>query len=216
MSLAPLLLSQLFLQCAPDVAPETLMPLVAVESAAKPFVVANVTDNTSHFFDEKERAVAFVNTLAAQGKNYSAGLMQINAKNFAWLGLTNETVFDHCANIRAGAKVLQSCYARAAKNETSEQTALRHALSCYYSGNFQRGYAKEKTDGKSYIERIETKALAGKPAVPALKTARADGPVTPAKKTSRNPKKTEAVIYPGYLVRGEVTVSQQREDFKYE
>lgn len=190
-SLTPLLLGQLFLQCAPGVAPETLMPLVAVESAAKPFVVANVTDNTSHFFDEKERAVAFVNTLAAQGKNYSAGLMQINAKNFTWLGLTNETVFDHCANIRAGAKVLQSCYARAAKNETSEQTALRNALSCYYSGNFQRGYAKEKTDGKSYIERIETKAVAG--VIPALQV---DG-------QTATPAASPAVKPPEFVVSGD-------------
>ena len=70
-------LSALFSQCAPDVSPVTLNALIGVESAGKPYVVANVTDNTSHYFDNKEKAIFFLNDLSSQKKRYSAGLMQI-------------------------------------------------------------------------------------------------------------------------------------------
>lgn len=159
MNITPMLLS-LFLQCAPNVAPETLNAVVNVESAGKPFVVANVTDNTSHSFDDKGRAVAFLNDLTRKNKNYSAGLMQINSANFKWLGVSNENIFDSCTNIKAGGKVLQQCWLKAKASELDDQKTLRNALSCYYSGNFVRGYKKEKTDGRSYIERIENKAVA--------------------------------------------------------
>lgn len=158
MTLTPVLLS-MFLQCAPNVAPETLNAVVNVESAGKPFVVANVTDNTSHSFDDKGRAVAFLNSLTRENKNYSAGLMQINSANFKWLGVNNENIFDTCTNIKAGSKVLQQCWLKAKNTESDDQKALRNALSCYYSGNFVRGYKKEKSDGRSYVERIESKAV---------------------------------------------------------
>ncbi|HGJ5856011.1 lytic transglycosylase domain-containing protein [Arsenophonus nasoniae] len=170
MQVGVFLLTQLFAQCAPSVAPETLMPLVSVESAQEPFAVANITDNTSHYFDKQSDAVKFLNTLTRQGKNFSAGLMQINAKNFSGLGLTNETVFDYCTNIKAGSKILENCYLKTTKKEKNEQVAIRNALSCYYSGNEKRGYKKE-SNGTSYIERIEMKSIRGKlPVVPALIT----------------------------------------------
>lgn len=169
MNITPMLLS-LFLQCAPDVAPETLNAVVKVESAGKPFVVANVTDNTSHSFDDKGRAVAFLNGLTRENKNYSAGLMQINSANFKWLGVSNENIFDSCTNIKAGSKVLQQCWLKAKNTEPDNQKALRNALSCYYSGNFVRGYKKEKTDGRSYVERVESKVEANvNTVVPAIR-----------------------------------------------
>ncbi|PAV06575.1 hypothetical protein CBG25_05590 [Arsenophonus sp. ENCA] len=170
MQIGVFVLTQLFAQCAPSVAPETLMPLVSVESAQEPFAVANITDNTSHYFDKQSDAVKFLNMLTRQGKNFSAGLMQINAKNFSGLGLTNETVFDYCTNIKAGSQILKKCYLKTAKKEKNEQVAIRKALSCYYSGNEKRGYKKE-ANGTSYIERIELKSVRGKsPVVPALIT----------------------------------------------
>lgn len=159
MIITPLVLSGLFLQCAPDVAPETLNAIVSVESARKPYVVANVTDNTSHYFDEKEKAVAFLNNLERNNKKYSAGIMQIYSDNFRRLNLNNHSVFDPCTNIRAGAVILKQCWDKAISDNPDEQKALRDMASCYYSGNFTRGYKKEKTDGKSYIQRIEEKVI---------------------------------------------------------
>ncbi|HFE3207859.1 lytic transglycosylase domain-containing protein [Providencia stuartii] len=152
-------LTALFSQCAPDVSPITLHALVGVESAGKPYVVANVTDKTSHYFDKKDDAIKFVNGLAANNKTYSAGLMQIYSKNFKDYNLTNETVFDHCTNIKVGADILNKCFERALKeNPSDKQGALRKAFSCYYSGNMTRGFKQESWDGKSYVQRIELKA----------------------------------------------------------
>lgn len=171
MTLTPLVLSGLFLQCAPDVAPQTLNAIVSVESSRNPYVVANVTDGTSHYFNEKEKAVTFLNKLEHDKKNYSAGIMQVNSANFKLLNLNNNTVFDPCTNIRAGAVVLKGCWERAVSANTDEQKALRDAMSCYYSGNFTRGYKKETSDGKSYIQRIEEKTrVNSRYTVPAIKT----------------------------------------------
>lgn len=158
-------LSALFSQCAPDVSPVTLSALMAVESSNSPYVVANVSDGTSHYFDSEKEAVEFTNRLAESGKKYSAGLMQIFVENFKAYGVTNETIFDHCKNIEVGADILRGCYVRALKTESNEQDALRKAFSCYYSGNFIRGFKAEK-DGKSYVQRVESKV---KPTVTAYK-----------------------------------------------
>ncbi|MDE9544130.1 lytic transglycosylase domain-containing protein [Xenorhabdus bovienii] len=152
-------LSALFSQCAPDVSPITLHALVGVESSGKPYVVANVSDGTSHSFDKKDEAIVFVNDLASKNKTYSAGLMQIYSKNFTDYQLTNETVFDHCTNIKVGADILNKCFVKSLKeNPSDKQGALRKAFSCYYSGNMTRGFKKEGWDGKSYVQRIELKA----------------------------------------------------------
>lgn len=104
-----------------------------------------------------------MNNLNRKGKNYSAGLMQINSKNFKHYGLDNNTVFDVCQNIKVGAKILTENYER--QQGGSDQLKVRNALSRYYSGNDKRGYVKELNyDGKSYVERMEQKAYK----VPAL------------------------------------------------
>lgn len=163
-------LAALFLQCAPQVAPETLNAIVSVESARKPYVVANVTDKTSHYFDEKDKAVSFLNYLDQNNKKYSAGIMQIYSANFKALNLNNYNVFDPCTNIRAGAVILKQCWDKAKSDNSDEQKALRDMASCYYSGNFTRGYKKEKIDGKSYIQRIEEKVIIQKDGrIPAIR-----------------------------------------------
>lgn len=147
-------LSALFSQCAPEVSPVTLDALVRVESGGKPYVVANVSDKTSHYFGNKEKAILFINYLSSKKKSYSAGLMQIYSGNFQAYGLTNETVFDYCTNIKTGVEILKNCYNIASKETSNPQIALRKAMSCYYSGNFTRGF-KQESDGKSYVQRIE-------------------------------------------------------------
>lgn len=149
-------LSALFAQCAPNVAPETMGALMATESSGAPYVVANVSDNTSHRFTTKDEAVTFTNKLKEEGKKYSAGLMQIYVDNFKGYNVSNETIFDHCKNIEVGADILRGCYVRASKKESDPQVALRQAFSCYYSGNFSRGFKKEE-GGTSYVQRVESK-----------------------------------------------------------
>lgn len=175
-------LALLFLQCAPSISPDTLNPLIQTESGGNPFAVANVTDKTSRFFSNKETAIMYVNNLEKEGKNYSAGLMQINSANFNKYHLDNESVFDSCTNIKAGAKLLSENYHK--QKENDEQLNLRKSLSLYYSGNTKTGFKKEKGfNNTSYIERVEQKAYD----VPALKPSG-----THAAETKSNPLITES------------------------
>lgn len=151
-------LTALFMQCGASVSPITLQTIVEVESGGNPYVIANVTDGTSHKFETKELAIKFADDLAAKNKMYSVGLMQIYSGNFKGYDLTNKTAFNYCANISTGAKIIETCYERAkASNKfNSEQDILRGAASCYYSNNFTRGFKKEN-NGFSYVDLIEKK-----------------------------------------------------------
>lgn len=156
----------LFERCAPDVSPVTLDAVVQTESGGNPNVVANVTDGTSHYFDSADAAIRFVNGLSRDGKKFSAGLMQIYSGNFSKVGVDNNTVFDPCENIKAGAKILTENF-DGIKEESDEQIRLQKALSKYYSGNESRGFKKEPEYGNtSYIERVKGKAYK----VPAILT----------------------------------------------
>lgn len=175
-------LALLFLQCAPSVSPDTLNPLIQTESGGNPFAVANVTDKTSRFFSNKETAIMYVDKLAKEGKNYSAGLMQINSANFSAYHLDNSSVFEPCTNIKAGAKILSENYHK--QKESDEQLNLRQSLSLYYSGNTKTGFKKEKNfNNTSYVERVEQKVYD----VPALKPSS-----THAAETKSNPLTTES------------------------
>lgn len=146
-------LTALFLQCAPNVAPETLHTLIGVESSANQFAVAVVGKTVSQPTD-LDQALALVKNLEKNGDNYSLGIMQVNKSNFKQYKLTPKDAFDSCKNIEVGAKIYESCYERAVANgAANDQVALRDAMSCYYSNNFIRGYQKEG-DGKSYVDRI--------------------------------------------------------------
>lgn len=148
-------LTALFLQCAPQIAPQTLQTLVGIESDANEFAVAVVDGNVDKQPENITDALNLINQLEKNEKNYSVGLMMINKNNFEKLGMSHKDVFNPCSNIKAGAKIFESCYARA-KSEYSEdeQAALRGAFSCYYSDNFTRGFKKE-FDGKSYVDLVE-------------------------------------------------------------
>lgn len=151
-------------RCAPDVSPITITALIDTESARNPYAVANVSDGESKSFKSRGTALAYVNNLERLGKTYSAGLMQIYSKNFKSYGLTNESVFDSCENLKAGSKILIENYSK--QSGDNVQKNIRNALSRFYSGNDERGYVREyKVDGKSYVQRVEEKAYK----VPALK-----------------------------------------------
>lgn len=157
-------LATLISQCAPNVSPVTINAIIQTESGGNPFVIANVSDRESKYFDKKEQAVSYVNILSREGKTYSAGLMQIYSKNFSQYAVDNESVFDPCTNIKVGAKILTENYKQ--QKEDDEQLNLRKSLSLYYSGNETTGFKKEiKYGNTSYVERVETKAFN----VPALK-----------------------------------------------
>lgn len=133
----------LALACAPHVHPQTAHALVSVESAFNPWAIGVVGGALVRQPQNHAQALATARALQAHGHNFSVGLGQINLGNFARLGLTTATAFDPCLNLTAMQEVLAECFdrARGGKDPTrSDQSALRMALSCYYSGNFSTGF----------------------------------------------------------------------------
>src|SRR5262245_40075758 len=100
-------------QCAPTVAPETLLSVVQVESRFEPLAIGvNGAPRVVVSPTSVDDAVAMAGALIAAGRNIDLGLAQINSKNLPWLGLSLAEVFDPCTNLRAAARILQDGYAR--------------------------------------------------------------------------------------------------------
>jgi type IV secretion system protein VirB1 len=86
---------------------------------------------------------------------FSAGLAQINLRNWSWLGLDGQRVFEPCANLQAMQAILARCYDSAARVAQREPVRLRYALSCYYAGDFATGIQQ------GYVDRVVAAARAG-------------------------------------------------------
>lgn len=107
--------------------------------------------------------MATARALHAAGWNYSVGLGQINVSQFKRLGITVDTAFDPCTNLAAMQAVLTECFKRAAPPKgqaVDRQSALRRALSCYYSGNFLTGFQH------GYVRKVMAAARRSTPTTP--------------------------------------------------
>ena len=130
------------LACAPNVAPVTLEAVIQVESAGNPLALhvngARVQPPPAR--DARE-AAQVATSVIRRGYSVDLGLMQVNSRNLAALGMTVEQVLDPCANVRAGATILTADYAEAVRSRGPGEAALQAALSAYNTGDFQRGFA---------------------------------------------------------------------------
>lgn len=128
--------------CAPDIHPITLSAIVKHESAYNQYAVGiNKGQRLKEQPRTRQEAVTIVRDLMHRGIDFDAGLGQINVRNWSWLGLTPETVFDPCTNLTAAQAVLRDCYVRATNQYQPGQPALMAALSCYNTGNFRNGFS---------------------------------------------------------------------------
>ena len=126
-------------QCAPGVAPETVLAIIQTESSGDPFAL-NVNGGRQPARQSNAAdAAATARRFVAAGYSVDLGLGQINSRNIRWLGLTWETVFDPCTNVAALGHVLTANY-NSAKAGRDPQTALRVALSMYNTGSQTRGF----------------------------------------------------------------------------
>ncbi|MBL8552864.1 MAG: lytic transglycosylase domain-containing protein [Phenylobacterium sp.] len=147
-------------QCAPTVAPETLLSVVQVESRFEPLAIGvNGSPRVTLAPATVDEAVAKAGELIAAGRSIDLGLAQINSKNLSWLGLSLREVFEPCVNLKAAARVLQDGYGRSDPGRVGEQAALRTTLSYYNTGHPRRGVSN------GYVGKVE--AAAGR-IVPAL------------------------------------------------
>ncbi|MBN6059390.1 lytic transglycosylase domain-containing protein [Aggregatibacter actinomycetemcomitans] len=135
---------KLIATCAPLIHPDTALSVIKEESQLNQFAIG-VVDGWIKQPTDLESALLAVQELEADGKNYSLGLMQVNKNNFDTYGVTAEQMFEPCHNLQVAQQILQDCYQRG--------ESVNNALSCYYSGNFTRGYKKD-FHGTSYVERV--------------------------------------------------------------
>lgn len=157
-------LTALIQQCAPNVGPDTIKAIMRVESNFRSHVIGfkvvgrdkRVYTLTSQPKTEDE-AVSWATWLYDNGYKFDAGIIQINSTNFKLLGLTPQTVFEPCANIKGGAWLLQEAYDRAVKQYGRTEAALHAAISVYQSGNFVTGF---KT---GYVAKVAAAAGASAP-----------------------------------------------------
>lgn len=155
----------LTLACAPQVHADTARALVSVESAFNPWAIGVVGGALVRQPRHRAEALATAKALQTAGWNFSVGLGQINVGNFERLGLTLDSAFEPCVNVMAMQTVLAECFDRARAPGTgppTDQSALRQALSCYYSGNFSTGFRH------GYVHKVVV--AAGTTARPALTT----------------------------------------------
>ena len=124
--------------CAPAVHASTVAAIVRQESGGNPFAIGVVGGRLRKQPRSTAEALATARSLEAAGWNYSVGLAQINRANFARLGLSHETAFDPCTNLRAMQTVLLECWrgARVHPRGGDMHWVMQASIACYYSGSF--------------------------------------------------------------------------------
>lgn len=193
-------------KCAPGVSSQTLAPIVKVESHFNPYAIGVVGGRLERQPANKEEAVATAKALDAAGHKYSAGMGQVFRGNWAAYGLTTETVFEPCGNLRASSGIFESCHTRAKAEFPNEQLALQAAYSCYYSNNFTTGFKPDFAGQPSYVQKVMLSAaeLESQPAptVQAIRfipaKAKEDGANSPASiQAPAKPPAPEQVVFDG-------------------
>lgn len=160
-------------ECAPTVAPQTMAAVVNVESSYNPYAIGVVGGRLARQPQNHEEAVATAKQLETDGWNFSLGVAQVNRHNLPKYQITYAQAFDACTSLRVGSKILEECYVRASKLTPDPQAALHAAISCYYSGNFTRGFKPDVAGKPSYVQKVlasagvQPKAI---PVVPSIQT----------------------------------------------
>lgn len=145
---------------------EVMQHVVRVESSFNPYAIGVVGARLVRQPRNLGEAVSTARMLEEKGYNFSLGLAQVNRYNLASQGLDSyEKAFEVCPNLQAGSRILAECHGRAGGD-------WGKALSCYYSGNFTRGFR----DG--YVQKVfaSWQGRADAPAQPGAGAARPGDP----------------------------------------
>ncbi|MCW5589657.1 MAG: lytic transglycosylase domain-containing protein [Legionellales bacterium] len=126
--------------CAPTIHPRTLAAVILHESNFNSLSI-NINGNyqLSRQPRTKSEAIQTAQFLLHNGFNFDVGLGQINSANFSRLKLDINNAFDPCVNLHAASEILSNCYQRASSRLRNKVADLTAALSCYNTGNFERG-----------------------------------------------------------------------------
>lgn len=140
----------LAMQCSPQIHPSTMRALVKTESSFNPYAIGVVGGDLPEQPLTLEQGLSAVKILTEKGLNFSIGLGQINRQHFDVKNAKD--IFEPCNNLKIAGKILQQCYKSALSESPGQQEALKKAFSCYYSGNFTRGF--ESRGGVSYVDMV--------------------------------------------------------------
>lgn len=155
-------------QCAPLVDHRTLAAVVSVESGKNPYAIGVVNGHLVRQPRNLDEAVATAEALEQGGWNFSVGIAQVNKKNLDKNGVSYAQAFDACKNLNLGAQILKDCYQRAQVRFPDQQAALQAAFSCYYSGNFTRGFQPDKAGEPSYVAKVLAQATGTAQPIPVV------------------------------------------------
>ena len=146
-------------QCAPQVAPQTVAAVIRTESGGNPLAI-NINYKKARLARRpanRIEAIGWAKWLIQHGYNIDMGLMQVNSQHLPRLGLSVESLFEPCTNMRVGSDILTKNYLKARTKYGSGQHALYASLSAYNTGHFERGFRN------GYVNRVYNNA--GKPIV---------------------------------------------------
>jgi len=145
--------------CAPDAAAETLLAIAEVESGRQPLAIGvNRPARASLRFASREAAVEEARWRLARGEDLDLGLMQINGRNLAWLGLALGDAFDPCRSLEAAGRLLADAYDKALGRGLDPAAALDAALSTYNTGHPSKGLRN------GYVARVRAASPSPAPA----------------------------------------------------
>ena len=140
-------------QCAPQVSAVTMAAIVRVESGGNPLALnINGPRQLTRQPKSRDEAVTWASWLVAQGHSVDMGLAQVNSGNLERLGVSVAQMYDPCANLAAGARILTEFYGGAAHRYGEGQVALQAALSAYNTGNHLKGLRN------GYVDKVRLAA----------------------------------------------------------
>ena len=157
------------------VPPDVMQHVVRVESSYNPYAIGVVGGRLARQPRSLPEALATARMLERSGYNFSLGLAQVNRYNLGKYGLTYETAFATCPNLRAGARILADCNVRAGGD-------WGKSFSCYYAGDFTTGFRH------GYVQKVyasmRTMPIAQAAPIPVVARARSAGDPRPAARRS--------------------------------
>jgi type IV secretion system protein VirB1 len=164
---------------------DILKAIIRTESGYNPLAInVNRGFRLARQPSSRKEAEAWARWLFENGCNFDSGLMQINSGNWRGLGLTPESVFDTCENIRTGAKIFLENHNRAAAAFGPGPQALVAALSAYNTGDFNSGFRNGYVSRVVQHVRIEVASgMKGIP-LPIAVDRGSHGPANPKRKRS--------------------------------
>lgn len=132
--------AQIIAACSVNTHADTVRAVISVESRGNPLAIGVNGPLKLRKARDAADAAQLARYAISMGYSVDMGLMQVNSRNLAKVGLTPETVFEPCNNIRAGTMILSGNYSRAIVQHGEGQAALRASLSAYNTGSMTRGF----------------------------------------------------------------------------